>query len=313
MFPREHGAWAMLAAPFISAAVLARSPAWLLFPAACAVLSTFCIREPLTVLARQSFLWRDRKPESAVALRFLAANLLVLTLSGSALLYARGWRILLPFACGAVILTAASIVAALKNRQRSVWLQSASAIGLSASSVVAWLAASPPTPGPTLVALGRPSRLLHHRNPGRPRPSRCPHCRQKSRPCRFRPPIPPRRAHLATRTHHPGRRYSHASPLADRAPAPYRHRPPARTPPTAHTPSARHAAPSSRPARPGPICRLFRPRDRCALVALRLDVHPRVDVRMPTEVPHHVFALQLPHVPNAVVADVQVLVERHRQ
>ncbi len=105
MFPREHGAWAMLAAPFISAAILARNPDWLLVPAAGAVLSTFCIREPLTVLARQVFVWRDRKAESTVALRFLALNLFVLALSAAALLYSRPWRILLPFAAGAALPT----------------------------------------------------------------------------------------------------------------------------------------------------------------------------------------------------------------
>ncbi len=43
------------------------------------------------------------------------------------------------------------------------------------------------------------------------------------------------------------------------------------------------------------------------------DVHPRVDVRRAAEVPAHGWAFDLPDVPDAVVADVHVLVERHVQ
>src|SRR6266545_2476869 len=44
---------------------------------------------------------------------------------------------------------------------------------------------------------------------------------------------------------------------------------------------------------------------------LRPDVHPRVDVGAAPEVPDHRRALELPHIPHTVIADVQVPVEGH--
>jgi hypothetical protein len=41
------------------------------------------------------------------------------------------------------------------------------------------------------------------------------------------------------------------------------------------------------------------------------NINPRMDVRMTTEIPQHVGAFQLPDVPHAVGAKIEVLVERH--
>src|SRR5579862_5117749 len=43
------------------------------------------------------------------------------------------------------------------------------------------------------------------------------------------------------------------------------------------------------------------------------NVHPGVNVWSAAEIPDHVRALQLPDVPDAVIADVQVFVKRHSE
>ena len=68
-FPREHGAWGMLLFPFISAAVLTGAWSWSYIPASFAALAVFLIREPLTVLARQEYVWTNEHPEAGVARR----------------------------------------------------------------------------------------------------------------------------------------------------------------------------------------------------------------------------------------------------
>lgn len=133
----------MLALPFLSATVLARGWDTMILPAALAVLGAFCIREPLVVLGRQVFVWRERKPESVAAARFLALNVIVLAAASALLLRYRNWRLLLALGAAAGTLLAAATLLTVFNRQRSVWLQVVSAVGLSASALVAWLAVRP--------------------------------------------------------------------------------------------------------------------------------------------------------------------------
>jgi hypothetical protein len=143
IIPREHGAWAVLLLPFVSALVLARQVHWAVIPAALLVVGVFLLREPLVVLWRQASVWKERRPESEAARRSLILYLAVIIVSGALLL----WR--LPLWAAAALgapagaLTLASVFLTVHNRQRSVLLQLASAAGLSASAVVAWLAVRP--------------------------------------------------------------------------------------------------------------------------------------------------------------------------
>ncbi|MCZ2149470.1 MAG: YwiC-like family protein [Bryobacterales bacterium] len=142
LLPREHGAWGMLLQPFAAAAIIGRSWSWLLAVSLLAVLIVFAMREPLLVLARQRWVWREPHPETEAARRTLWWELPVL--AGCGLLLLR--RVSLPWMAGlggmALLLTAAALWMTLKNRQRSVLLQLVSAAGLSASSLlVGYLAA----------------------------------------------------------------------------------------------------------------------------------------------------------------------------
>lgn len=134
--PREHGAWGLLLQPFAAASILAGTWNWLLLPALLSVLLVFLVREPILVLARQRYLWREQKPASAAARRWLLAELLLLAACAVPLAAALSWPLLAALGAMAGLLTAAAVWMTLRNRQRSALLQTVSALGLSASAVL---------------------------------------------------------------------------------------------------------------------------------------------------------------------------------
>src|SRR5580692_2927315 len=116
LFPREHGAWGMLGQPFLGAvailAILGERIPWAVIPATGAVLVVFLIREPLMVLARQRWMWRDaagERAESRVARRYVAVELAVLAAMGLWLLTAWPWWLVVALGAGAGALTALAV------------------------------------------------------------------------------------------------------------------------------------------------------------------------------------------------------------
>ncbi len=144
IFPREHGAWALVAFPFVSAVILAGSPGWLILPAALSVLAAFSIREPLIALGRRLFIWRrQERDEPALEIVFLALSSTTLAASVAVLFMHRDWHILLALGMAALVLLVVAVALAVLNLQRSVWLQIVGAIGLSAAALVGWLSGQP--------------------------------------------------------------------------------------------------------------------------------------------------------------------------
>lgn len=141
-WPREHGAWGMWLAPFLAAAILTKFSSWLLVPALCAAFLAFIVRQPLIVLARQRWVWRDTKPETDSARRALVLEAVLLVVCSLVLFGQLPAVPLLAMGGMAVSMTAAAVWMTLKNRQRSVPLQAASAAGLSATALLACLAGS---------------------------------------------------------------------------------------------------------------------------------------------------------------------------
>ena len=133
----------MLLFPFCSALILARAWSWRALPAMVAVVGVFVLKEPLLVLARQAWTWREPHPEAAAARR----SLLVygaLTLSASVwLCLAIRPLVLLGLGAAAMALTGLPDYLALENRPRAMLLQLGSALGLSGSALLAWLALRP--------------------------------------------------------------------------------------------------------------------------------------------------------------------------
>lgn len=140
LLPREHGSWAMLLFPFVSAMVLTRAWDWALIPAAVAVLAAFLAREPLLALCRQRWLWTEPRPEAITARRTLWMITPVLATTGVWLLAVAPLVWIVALAAAATLLTTVYIYAALHNRQRSIYLQLAGSMGLSASCFMPYLA-----------------------------------------------------------------------------------------------------------------------------------------------------------------------------
>lgn len=136
MFPREHGAWSMLAQPALAALILfgAGPRWWMPIVTLICMVAMFLLRQPLIVLARQQWVWKEHKPESDLAWRWVAVLSLILLVGGY--LHWQAWPLphLIAFASGAVLLTAAAVYLTLRNEQRSIWLQVISAAGLTAGA-----------------------------------------------------------------------------------------------------------------------------------------------------------------------------------
>jgi len=146
LIPREHGAWGLLLLPFLCAAILARRFEWLTLAALALALAGFLMREPLVVLARQRWVWRDSKPESATARRCLLWQLPAAALLW---LYLASKLPVLPLAIltgVALLVTATAVWMTVRNLQRSILLQLASSFGLASTALLAALASTAQLP-----------------------------------------------------------------------------------------------------------------------------------------------------------------------
>ncbi|HXB75090.1 MAG TPA: YwiC-like family protein, partial [Candidatus Acidoferrales bacterium] len=139
-FPREHGATAMLLTPFFCAAILLRQVRWTEAVALIAGVSAFAAKDPLVAMVRQRLVWKHEHPETRMARRWLAVELLGVAAGGAMLAIAGPWR---PFAVVGLAAAGFALLAVwvnVRNRQRSEWFQVASAAALSSTSLVACLA-----------------------------------------------------------------------------------------------------------------------------------------------------------------------------
>lgn len=141
-FPREHGATAMLLTPFCAAAVLARVLRWQEAPALVAVVCVFMAKDPLVVLARQRWVWKQWHAETAAAIRWVAVELAVMSACGIALLATGPWPAYLVLFGGAAAFSALAVWVTVRNGQRGVAFQVASAVALTSTSLTAALAAT---------------------------------------------------------------------------------------------------------------------------------------------------------------------------
>ncbi len=139
--PREHGATAMLLAPFFAAAILLRRLYWPELVALVAAACALAIKDPLVVMARQRFIWKQEHAETKAARRSVVMESSLLAACGLVLVMVRDWRPLLVLFFAAGAFTILAVTLNVRNRQRSEWFQVASAFALTASSLMACLAA----------------------------------------------------------------------------------------------------------------------------------------------------------------------------
>lgn len=137
----------MLLTPFFAAAILLRHVYWPEFVALLAIACAFGLKDPLVVLTRQRFVWRNPHAETNSARRSAAVQVLLLAACGMTLVWVRDWR---PFAVlflGSGAFTLLAVALNVRNRQRSEWFQVASAAALSSTALVACLSARGAIPG----------------------------------------------------------------------------------------------------------------------------------------------------------------------
>lgn len=139
VLPREHGATAMLLIPFVSAVVLLQHANWMELVAFIAIGCALAIKDPLVVLARQHWVWRDEHPETKFAKRAVTIELLVLAFCGGTLIRFGERRGFLLLSIIAGVFTVLAVFVNVRNRQRAMWFQLLSAAALSSTCFVACL------------------------------------------------------------------------------------------------------------------------------------------------------------------------------
>ena len=140
--PREHGATAMLLIPIVSVAILAREWRWAELATLAAAFAAMAAKDPLVVLLRQRFVWKQRHPDTDVASRWLAAWGLVLLASGLVLAFTWPVRALIGMGLGVAAFAMLALWVNVKNRQRSTLFQIASAAALTSTSLATCLSAT---------------------------------------------------------------------------------------------------------------------------------------------------------------------------
>ncbi|HEV2486596.1 MAG TPA: YwiC-like family protein [Terracidiphilus sp.] len=140
--PREHGATAMLLTPIVCVAILSRTWRWSEVATLTAAFAALAAKDPMVVLARQRFVWKQWHPETAVAVRWFAGWLIILILSGLVLLAVWPFKALVAMGLGVAVFSVLAIGVNVKNRQRSTLFQIASAAALTSSSLATSLSAT---------------------------------------------------------------------------------------------------------------------------------------------------------------------------
>ncbi|HUX27934.1 MAG TPA: YwiC-like family protein [Terracidiphilus sp.] len=140
--PREHGATAMLFTPIVCAAILSRTWHWTELATLTAAFAALAAKDPMVVLARQRFVWKQWHPETTAAIRWFTGWMLLLILSGLVLLAAWPFIATVCLGLGVAAFSVLAIAINVKNRQRSTLFQIASAIALTSSSLAMSLSAT---------------------------------------------------------------------------------------------------------------------------------------------------------------------------
>ena len=132
----------MLLTPFAAAAVLSRTARWQEAAALIAAAMLFAMKDPLVVLARQRWIWKQPHPETHDALRWVLIEGVVLVACGLALVWNGP---VIPYTLlflGSVCFTALAVRVNVRNRQRATAFQVASAVALTSTSLLAALSAT---------------------------------------------------------------------------------------------------------------------------------------------------------------------------
>jgi len=132
----------MVITPIVCAAMVAATWQWAEVATLTAAFAALAAKDPLVVLMRQCFVWKQPNAATPVAALWFAVWTVVLALSGVVLL--RAWPLsgIVGMAAGMVLLALMAIWVNVKNKQRSTLFQIASSAALTSSSLATCLSAT---------------------------------------------------------------------------------------------------------------------------------------------------------------------------
>jgi hypothetical protein len=132
----------MLLTPIVCVVILSRTWRWSELATLTAAFAALAVKDPMVVLARQRFVWKQWHPETASAMRWFAGWTVILILSGLVLLASWPFKALVAMGLSVAIFSVLAIAINVKNRQRSTLFQIASAAALTSSSLATSLSAT---------------------------------------------------------------------------------------------------------------------------------------------------------------------------
>jgi hypothetical protein len=140
--PREHGATAMLLTPIFSLAILARTWHCSELAVLFAAFAAMAAKDPAVLLIRNQFVWKRRSPDASAALQWLVIWCSILIGSVAVLFVTWPLRLFLAMGVGIAAFGCVTILANVKNRQRSTIFQIASAAALTSTSLATCISAT---------------------------------------------------------------------------------------------------------------------------------------------------------------------------
>ncbi len=132
----------MLFTPIVCAAILSRAWRWSELATLTAAFAALAAKDPMVILARQRFVWKQWHNETNLAIRWLIGWTFVLASSGIALLVTWPFTATVSLGLGVGIFSAIAVAINVKNRQRSTLFQIVSALALTSSSLATSLSAT---------------------------------------------------------------------------------------------------------------------------------------------------------------------------
>jgi hypothetical protein len=132
----------MLFTPIVCTAILSRAWRWSELATLAAAFAALAAKDPMVVLARQRFVWKQWHQETATAIRWFAGWTILLAASGLVLLASWPFTATVSLGLGVGLFSVLAIAVNVKNRQRSTLFQIASAAALTSSSVATSLSAT---------------------------------------------------------------------------------------------------------------------------------------------------------------------------
>jgi hypothetical protein len=132
----------MLLTPIVCAAILAREWRWSELATLTAALAALAAKDPMVVLARQHFVWKQRHPETTAAVQWFVGWIVILIVCG--VIFVATWprTAIMALGLGVCGFSALAVAINVKNRQRSPLFQIVSALALTSSSLATCVSAT---------------------------------------------------------------------------------------------------------------------------------------------------------------------------